>query len=101
MHRSAATTYRTPPERIDGFVRLTPTIELGGVAGPTDVALKLESLQVTGSFKVRGAFSRMRAAVIGEEVILGCLRWELRDRRRLCGPNPGSPGRDLRPVDVT
>ncbi len=57
-------------ERIDGFVRLTPTIELGGVAGATDVALKLESLQVTGSFKVRGAFSRMRAAVIGEEVIL-------------------------------
>jgi threonine dehydratase len=57
-------------ERIAGFVRLTPMLELGRVAGAIDVALKLESLQVTGSFKARGAFSRMRAAAVGEAGVL-------------------------------
>jgi len=38
-------------------VRCTPVIELAGPAGP--VALKLESLQVSGSFKGRGAFHKL------------------------------------------
>ena len=44
---------------VSPYIRRTPVITLedglGGVAGPVD--LKLEQLQVTGSFKPRGAFS--------------------------------------------
>ncbi len=57
-------------QRIEGFVRLTPTIRLGGLAGTFDLALKLECLQVTGSFKARGAFSRMRASDVGAAGVL-------------------------------
>ncbi|MBM7079172.1 threonine/serine dehydratase [Micromonospora humida] len=47
--------------RIAGHVRTTPTVELpSGTFGlPYPVAAKLELLQVTGSFKPRGAFYRM------------------------------------------
>lgn len=53
--------------RIEGHVRRTPIVELGDVhsAGYT-LSLKLENLQRTGSFKVRGAFSLMSAADIPE-----------------------------------
>lgn len=43
--------------RIEGHVRRTPVLELGEVMGGYNLALKLEHLQVTGSFKPRGAFS--------------------------------------------
>jgi len=47
--------------RIEGRVRRTPTLELGrGVVGTHGrVALKLEHLQYTGSFKPRGAFNKL------------------------------------------
>ena len=48
--------------RIAGRVRRTPSMPLAGCRMPPDVAgrvtLKLESLQVTGSFKARGAMNR-------------------------------------------
>lgn len=44
--------------RIAGRVRVTPVFEVeAGTLGPTAVTLKLESLQVGGSFKARGAFN--------------------------------------------
>lgn len=47
--------------RISGLVRATPVIDLGGALGEWDLVLKLEHLQVTGSFKARGAFSALTA----------------------------------------
>jgi threonine dehydratase len=48
--------------RIDGFVRRTPVLELGHVMSDSYfLTLKLEHLQVTGSFKPRGAFSVLTA----------------------------------------
>lgn len=47
---------RAARERIDPYVRRTPVHPLSG--GPL---LKLENLQVTGSFKVRGAFNHVLA----------------------------------------
>src|SRR5262245_11162775 len=43
-------------------IRRTPVIEVQGTdfgLGPTPVSLKLELLQHTGSFKVRGAFTHL------------------------------------------
>ncbi|MCB1489304.1 MAG: threonine/serine dehydratase [Bauldia sp.] len=52
-------------DRIAGQVRRTPVVALGQLKSPppTDarVSLKLESLQVTGSFKARGAMNRLLA----------------------------------------
>lgn len=48
-------------ERIRGHVRLTPILGLGRGPGGASVTLKLDLLQPTGSFKVRGAFSRLLA----------------------------------------
>ena len=52
--------------RIAGAVRRTPTLELVGmkepIAGLRSLWLKLELLQVTGSFKARGAISKPLAA---------------------------------------
>src|SRR4051794_41966209 len=46
--------------RIAGRVRRTPLLDPQPCdALPPDVALKLESLQVTGSFKARGALSKL------------------------------------------
>ncbi len=57
--------------RIAGHVRRTPVIELGGVAGDDfTLSLKLESLQRTGSFKLRGAFSSLTAAEIPESGVV-------------------------------
>ena len=53
--------------RIAAHVRCTPVIDVArgslGVEGP--LTLKLELLQVTGSFKPRGAFNRMLTADVG------------------------------------
>ena len=45
--------------RIAVHVRRTPVLDLGRGLGDFDLVLKLEHLQVTGSFKARGAFSIM------------------------------------------
>ena len=46
--------------RIAGHIRKTPVLPLGDVFdGGFDLSLKLDSLQPTGSFKVRGAFSAL------------------------------------------
>ena len=45
-------------KQIVGFVRLTPAIDLGNLLSDDwKLILKLDNLQVTGSFKVRGAFN--------------------------------------------
>jgi len=46
-------------ERIATFVRRTPVMNLPGDDLPCPVALKLEQLQHTGSFKARGAFNTL------------------------------------------
>jgi threonine dehydratase len=55
---------RAAAQRIAPYIRTTPVIRLEpgcfDVAG--DMFLKLESLQVTGSFKPRGAFNRLLSA---------------------------------------
>lgn len=47
--------------RIAPFIRLTPLVDvtLPTPSGPVSLALKLENLQVTGSFKSRGAFNSL------------------------------------------
>lgn len=54
-------------ERIAPFVRRTPVLETEAGAFGIDLplTLKLELLQVTGSFKPRGAFNRMLTAEVG------------------------------------
>jgi threonine dehydratase len=53
-------------ERIDGYVRRTPVLELGpgafGLEGR--VTLKLELTQHTGSFKPRGAFNKLMSSEV-------------------------------------
>ena len=52
-------------ERIVGRCRRTPLLRLkAGEAGPVPVVLKLEQLQHTGSFKVRGAFNALLAGEV-------------------------------------
>jgi threonine dehydratase len=53
--------------RIASFVRRTPVVALGpGAFGlPGRLVLKLEQLQHTGSFKVRGALNRLLRAEVG------------------------------------
>ena len=50
--------------RIEGHVRRTPVIELapGALGLSASLAVKLEQLQVSGSFKGRGAFHKLLAA---------------------------------------
>jgi threonine dehydratase len=51
--------------RIDTFVRHTPILELGRIMSDGyTLTLKLEHLQVTGSFKPRGAFSILTATEV-------------------------------------
>jgi threonine dehydratase len=52
---------RSAARRIAPYVRTTPVVQLeaGWFDVPGDTFLKLESLQVTGSFKPRGAFNRL------------------------------------------
>lgn len=57
--------------RIDPYVRRTPLLPVGSVAGlDFDLVLKLDCLQVTGSFKPRGAFSVLTSADIPEEGVV-------------------------------
>lgn len=52
-------------ERIESHVRRTPVLELGNaVSDEFSLTLKLEHLQVTGSFKPRGAFSLLTSGEI-------------------------------------
>ncbi|MEQ9640026.1 MAG: threonine/serine dehydratase [Alphaproteobacteria bacterium] len=49
-------------KRIDGYVRRTPILRTEGLRQPftdAELVLKLEQLQVTGSFKARGASSKL------------------------------------------
>ena len=52
--------------RIAPYLRRTPVLELeaGAFGMPAHLTLKLEFLQLTGSFKPRGAFNRMLSATI-------------------------------------
>src|SRR4051812_29036925 len=51
--------------RIRPHVRHTPVIEVEGQLGvATPLSLKLESLQVSGSFKGRGAFHKLLASQV-------------------------------------
>jgi threonine dehydratase len=53
--------------RIEGLVRKTPVLELGNaVSNDFQLALKLEHLQVTGSFKPRGAAALLTERTIPE-----------------------------------
>ncbi len=53
--------------RIEQHIRRTPTLEIGGeLSEGYTTTLKLEHLQVTGSFKARGAFSVLSAVDTGE-----------------------------------
>ncbi|MBI3724106.1 threonine/serine dehydratase [bacterium] len=52
-------------ERLKGYVRTTPVIEWTSAAG-IRVHLKLEQLQVGGSFKARGAFNRLLSTPASE-----------------------------------
>lgn len=45
--------------RIAGHVQITPVMQSAGLGLPDPVALKLEQLQHTGSFKARGAFNTL------------------------------------------
>ncbi|MFY9513137.1 MAG: pyridoxal-phosphate dependent enzyme, partial [Rubrivivax sp.] len=58
---------RDAQRRIAGDVRHTPLWRLPGPAlgiGCAEVWLKLEQLQVGGSFKARGMFNRMRSQAV-------------------------------------
>ncbi|HEX9699612.1 MAG TPA: pyridoxal-phosphate dependent enzyme, partial [Acidobacteriota bacterium] len=62
-------------ERIGGHVRRTPVLRLEAGAlgidpGPASLSLKLELFQHTGSFKPRGAFSRILAAEVPEAGVI-------------------------------
>ncbi|HJV21657.1 MAG TPA: pyridoxal-phosphate dependent enzyme [Holophagaceae bacterium] len=58
--------------RLAGHLRLTPviTVELPTPAGPREVVLKLESLQITGSFKPRGAVNSLLQ--LAEDDVIAC-----------------------------
>lgn len=53
-------------ERIAGRIRRTPVLEPGSRLTGSEVVLKLELLQHTGSFKPRGAFNRLLTADVPE-----------------------------------
>lgn len=56
---------RAAADRIEGHIRRTPIADLGdALHGGYRLTLKLDSMQPTGSFKVRGAFSFLKARVI-------------------------------------
>ncbi|MGE5460148.1 MAG: threonine/serine dehydratase [Solirubrobacterales bacterium] len=59
-------------DRITGYIRHTPVarLEPGAFGVPGIVTLKLELLQHTGSFKPRGAFSRMLSAELDDSGVL-------------------------------
>jgi threonine dehydratase len=54
-------------QRISRLVRRTPVIEIRDLGWPAPVGLKLENLQLSGSFKLRGALNRILADGSGHE----------------------------------
>ncbi|MGH8941515.1 MAG: threonine/serine dehydratase [Acidimicrobiia bacterium] len=57
--------------RIGPFVRRTPTLDLGHAMGEQyRLTLKLDSMQPTGSFKVRGAFSDLTKRAVPESGVV-------------------------------
>ena len=57
--------------RIAPYVRTTPILRPGTLPGlPSDLVLKLELLQATGSFKPRGAFNLMLTAPLPEAGVI-------------------------------
>jgi threonine dehydratase len=62
----------TATERMAGRIRRTPVVRLetGSFGSLGDLALKLELLQHTGSFKPRGAFNRMLSAEVDSSGVL-------------------------------
>jgi threonine dehydratase len=59
-------------QRLAPYLRITPVIELEPRAfgAPAQLALKLELLQHTGSFKPRGAFNRILSAQVPESGVI-------------------------------
>jgi len=57
--------------RISGYIRRTPvlTLERGAIDLPGQVVLKLDFLQPTGTFKIRGAFNRLLSEQDPERVV--------------------------------
>lgn len=53
--------FRAAEARIEGLVRRTPMIRSAPVVAGPDVMLKLECLQITGSFKPRGAVNTLKS----------------------------------------
>lgn len=53
-------------ERVRGHVRRTPVMEAAGIGLDYPVALKLEQMQHTGSFKARGAFNTLLSQPVPE-----------------------------------
>src|SRR5215510_8104402 len=58
--------------RIEPYVRVTPTIQVnrGAFDIDADVHLKFELMQVTGSFKPRGAFNRILSNQVPESGVI-------------------------------
>lgn len=58
-------------QRIEQHIRRTPVLDIGGaLADRYATTLKLEHLQVTGSFKARGAFAVLSAVDTGESGVV-------------------------------
>jgi threonine dehydratase len=65
---------RSAQHRLRGVIRATPTVfsELSSREAGLDVYLKLENLQKTGSFKIRGAYNKM-ARLASEQLERGVI----------------------------
>ena len=92
---------RTAAERIRGFVRRTPLLAAAPAREHPDLArgllLKLECLQVTGSFKARGAINAVLVIAAGEVAPRHRHRLGRQSRAggRLCRPGRRRAGDDL------
>lgn len=61
---------RRAADRIEGHIRRTPMIDLGHlISDDWTLSLKLDQLQPTGSFKVRGAFNVLLASDVSGGVV--------------------------------
>ena len=59
MSRPSLADLKAARERLVGVARVTPVLSSGTIGRLTgrEVALKAENLQLTGSFKIRGAYN--------------------------------------------
>ena len=75
-------------ERISGTVLRTPLVKLDLGTGAADVYLKLENLQPTNAYKIRGAANAVARSVRGRACPgrVDRQRWKRGARRRLRGP---------------